>query len=167
MTNDGKVFCLIVLTLILFGCSQQSHWTSAHIHSEDKESCSNKLSYFSKDHLHGIDIEFLKIGERLNIYLNTHSTPVPAHNDSPKKAIVKIKTLDGVYSFETYRFEGGQKFLLPEEASQMLISALQSQDTPTVILPGYRSIIEVEDFSEKFDRLDRQGAMKNPFRSPL
>lgn len=160
-------WCLAVAWAILCACNKQSHWGSDQIYSDDVESRSTKLTYFSKDKIHGIDMELIRIGQRLNIYLNTHSIPAPPYNGDPKKTLVKIKTTEGVHSFEAYRFEGGQKFLLPEEASQILISALQNREAPTLILPGYRTTIETEDFSEKFDRLNRPVSQKNPFHSPL
>ncbi len=158
---------LLLFFAVLCACNKQSHWSSDQIYSNDKESQSAKLTYISKDRIHGIDMEMIRIGERLNIYLNIHSIPSPPYNGDPKKALIKIKTTEKTFSFEAYRFEGGQKFLLPEEASRMLISALQNREAPTLILPGYRTTIEAEDFLEKFDRLNGPVSQKNPFHSPL
>ncbi len=155
------------MAVIFFACSKSSHWASDRISSEDKESCSTRLSYASKDPIHGVDVEFLKIGERLNVYLHIHSIPVPAEDGNPNNALVKIKTAAGIFSFSAYRFEGGQRFLLSEEASHLLIAALQNQKDATLILPGYRSTIQAEDFSKKFHQLHHPLPLTNPFHSPL
>jgi hypothetical protein len=165
INRSSLISCFIAV--IFFACSKSSHWSSDRISSEEKESCSSRLSYTSKDRIHGVDVEFLKIGDRLNVYLHIHSIPVPPQEGNPNTAPVKIKTGEGIFSFSAYRFEGGQRFLLSEQASHLLISALQNQKEATLILPGYRSTIQPEDFSRKFHQLQHALPFTNPFHSPL
>ncbi|NGX54205.1 MAG: hypothetical protein K1000chlam4_00930 [Chlamydiae bacterium] len=57
------------------------------------------------------------------------------------------------YSFATTRMEGGQRLLLPEEATQLLISALSKTQKVTIAAPGgFSSVIS----SKKFDKLYRK-----------
>jgi hypothetical protein len=160
----GHTFFLLIL---LFGCSHHSHWTSDQMNSNKKEFCSTKLSYSSKDPLHGIDLEFLKTEDRLKLYLNVHSVPVSSYQDDPKSALLKLNIDGKMIRCQTYRFEGGQRFLLPDEIANIIIHSLQNNKEVTFILPGYRSTIKTEGFSSKFDQLIYPFPLQNPFHLPL
>ena len=151
------------LFLSLCACSSHSHWTADQVHSEKKEFSSTKLSYLSSDSIHGIDVELLKIAERLNVYLNVHSLPVPPHQGNPKSALLKLEIDGEPVRCEAYRLEGGQRFLLPEEMTKILIESLNNHKDVTLILHGYHSTIKAEDFSEKFKQLLNPSPLQNPF----
>jgi hypothetical protein len=158
---------LFLFTVLFFACSKHSHWTSDQVYSDKKEFCSTKLSYPSPDPIHGIDLEFLKIGERLNVYLNVHSVPVPAHQGNQKSTPLKLEIDGKILRCVAYRFEGGQRFLLPEEVAKILIESLQNHKDITLILPGYRSTVKAEDFTDKFIELNDPFPLQNPFYLPI
>lgn len=150
--------------LLLCACSSHSHWTADQVRSDKKEFSSTKLSYLSS---HGIDVELLKIAERLNVYLNVHSLPVPPHQGNPKSALLKLEIDGEVLRCETYRLEGGQRLLLPEDITRVLLEALNNHKDATLILQGYRTTIKAEDFSEKFKQLLNPSSLQNPFVPPI
>lgn len=152
---------------LLFSCSQSSHWTNDQVYSEQREHRSSKLCYHSKDPVHGIDLEFVQTQEQLKVYLNVHSIPIPPHQGDPKSAAVKLKCGSEQKSLIAYRLEGGQRFLLPDNAAKMLIDSLKEGQDVSISLHGYRSTIKAEDFSKKFDRLQHPSPVENPFRLPL
>ena len=158
-TNEGVTIpsnvylSTFLLFIFLFGCSRPSHWTSDQMDSSEKKFRSTKLSYLSKDSLHEIDLEFLNIEDRLKVYLNVHSVPVPPDQDDPKSALLKLNINGEMIRCQTYRFEGGQRFLLSDEVAKIVIQSLQNNKEITFILPGYRATIKAEDFSSKFDQL--------------
>lgn len=158
---------LVFAALFLFSCSKPSHWSSDQIHSGVIDCNSTKLSYFSKDPLHGIDLELIQTTESLKVYLNIHSIPIPPFRENPKAASVKIKIHSKVLICQAYRFEGGQRLLLPDEIADMLIETLKNGHEVTLSLPGYSSVIHVEDFTSKFDKLQHPFPLKNPFHLPL
>lgn len=158
---------LLFFPALLYACSTHSHWVSDQVYSNKKEFCSTKLSYFSSDRIHGIDLEFLKIGERLNLFLNVHSTPVPASQGNQKNNLLKLNIDGKMLCCEVYRLEGGQRFLLPEETAKLLIESLQNRKEITFILPGYRSTIKTEDFVEKFIEFNNPFPLQNPFYLPI
>jgi hypothetical protein len=152
--------------VLLFACSSHSHWTSDQVVSNQKEFSSTKLSYLSKDPAHGIDLEFLKLEERLNVYLNVHSIPVPPHQSNQKSALLKIDVDGEIIRCEIYRLEGGQRFLLSDELAQIVIKSLQNNKEITFTLQGYRSTIKAEDFSKKLNQLLHPFPLQNPFSLP-
>jgi hypothetical protein len=155
------------LFVLLVGCSSHSHWAADRIHSGKKEFSSTKLTHLSPDPVHGIDLELLKIEERVTVYLNIHSIPVPPHQGNPKNALVKLDIDGQTHRCEAYRLEGGQRFLLPDEMGKLLIDALQRDKEVTLTLPGYRSTVKAEDFSEKFQRFLSPPPLQNPFHLPI
>lgn len=158
---------IFLFSLLLSACASRSHWTLDQVHSDKKEHRSTKLSYYSQDPINGIDLEFLKIGERLNVYLNVHSIPVPAYRGNQKSALLKLEIGEEVVRSEAYRLEGGQRFLLSEKTARTLIESLQNHREVTFILHGYRSTVTVEDFSSKFDQLHAPFPLQNPFHLPI
>jgi hypothetical protein len=157
----------ISILLFIVGCTGHSHWTADRIHSEKKEFSSTKLSYLSADPVHGIDVELINIEERVAVYLNVHSIPVPPHQGNPKNALVKLDIDSHTHRAEAYRLEGGQRFLLPDEISKQFIEALQQGKEVTLSLPGYRSTVKAEDFSGKFQQFLAPSLMQNPFHLPM
>ena len=76
---------------IACACSKSSHWSSQQIHSDEKDHASSRLTYYSDDEIHGVDVEFIQTREHLNVYLNVHSIPVPAYEKNPTQALVTLK----------------------------------------------------------------------------
>jgi hypothetical protein len=137
------------------------------MHSSDQNHRSTRLSYFSHDPLHGIDLEFLQTPEHLKAYLNVHSMPVPPISGNPKSSLVKLKIHTETLSFQAYRLEGGQRFLLPDEITKTLIEALTNGQEVSISLSGYNSLVKAEDFSKKFEHFQHPFPLKNPFHLPL
>ena len=167
LRKNSRFLNSLLLLTFLFACSSRSHWISDQVHSDKKEYRSAKLSYLPNDPVHGIDLEFLKIGERLNVYLNIHSIPVSPYQGKAKSALLKLEIDGETLRYETYRLEGGQRFLLSEDVARILIESLQNHKDVTLILPGYRSTIRPEDFSSKFNRLHDPSLLQNPFHLPM
>ncbi len=156
-----------ILGLLLASCGSSSHWVSDQIHSEQKQHCSTKLCYLSQDPVHGIDLELVQTQEQLRAYLVVHSTPVPAYQKDPKQALLKITINSETSASPIYRFEGGQRFLLPPELACPLIEALKNNHEVSLSLSGYRTLIKPEDFSSKFEHFQHPFPLQNPFHLPL
>ena len=137
------------------------------MHSRHEESRSAKLCYHSHDPIHGIDLEFVQTQEHLKVYLNVHSIPVPAYQGNPKSVLVNLLINSEPLHCQAYRLEGGQRFLLPDEIAATLIKALKNDQEVSISLTGYRSIVQAEDFSAKFDRLQHPFPLQNPFHLPM
>lgn len=99
------------------------------------------------------------------MYLIVHSTPIPYSKDCPKKVMVKIEMDQIPMACQADRLEGGQRFLLPEKMTQMMIKAFCDKKKVTVSLPGYQSLIDGEKFMDHFQKMGRS-FMDNPFRLP-
>jgi hypothetical protein len=167
ITQPGRAWHILLLLLFLFACGKQSQWAFDQIHSKRQEFRSTKLTYRSHDPVNGIEIQFLKTEEHLNVYLNIHSIPITPYQGDPKKALLTLEIESQAIRTLAYRFTGGQRFLLSEETAQILIEALKNKKEVTVSLIGYRTILKPEDFASKFEQLLHPFPFQNPFHLPL
>lgn len=135
--------------------------------SDHKAFQSTKLAYYSRDTVHGIDVELMRTEEHLNVYLNVHSLPIAPHQGDPQKAVVTFTIEEETLHFSAYRLAGGQRFLLPEDARQVLIEALAHNNPVLISLASYRSLIQPEDFNAKFEQLLHPFPLQNPFQLPF
>ncbi len=156
--------CLILLLFLLSSCYKPSPWAFRQIRSEETSFNSTKLTYASCDSVNEIDLEFLHHQDLVRAYLNVHSRPVPPSNEDPKGALVIIKAGTEEWRFMAYRLEGGQRLLLPQEATDLLVDLLKNLKKVTLSMSGYRTTIDPEDFPHKFDTLLHPFALKNPFQ---
>lgn len=156
-----------LLSFLLFACTKQSHWAFDQVHSDHKEFRSTKLTYTSGDPLHGIDLELLKTDERLNVYLNIHSLPIAPPKSDPKSAQVTIDADGCPKRFSVYRMAGGQRFLLPEDATQLLIDSFKQRKDVSITLLGHRTVFRSEDFSVKYEKVLHPFRFQNPFHLPI
>ena len=160
------LFPFIFFSLFI-SCNKQSHWAFDQIHSDKAEFRSTKLTYYARDPVNGIDIEFLKSDDHLNAYLNIHSIPIKPYKGDPTSTLVTINIEGEASQCRAYRLAGGQRFLIPESTTQILIDALSNRKAISIALAGYRTVVQAEDFSSKFEKLFNPLSIENPFRLPF
>lgn len=167
ITNIKNSLLALAIGCIAFSCSKSSHWSSQQVHSDEKDHASSRLTYYSDDEVHGVDVEFIQTREHLNVYLNVHSIPVPAYEKNPTQALVTLKIGDETISRIVYRLSGGQRFLLSKDTVETLVNALKNQKEITLTLASYRTILKSEDFLSKFHQLVHPSSLQNPFHLPF
>lgn len=158
---------LFLLFLPLLACSRSNPWAFSQVHSEREEFRSTKLTYASHSPVNGVDLEFLKTHEKLTAFLNIHSIPIPPGKNDPKHTALFL-TIDGKRSEHTvYRLAGGQRFILDDETTALLIGALKEKQDVTLSLSSYRTLLTAEGFGQGFEKLIHPFPLENPFRLPL
>jgi hypothetical protein len=162
----GLPFLCIFFSLLI-SCNKQSHWAFDQIHSDKAEFRSTKLTYYARDPVNGIDIEFLKSDDHLNAYLNIHSTPVKPHKEEPTSALLTINIEGEVMRCRVYRLAGGQRFLISEATVQTLVDALRNHKALSIALAGYHTVVQPGDFASKFEKFLNPLSIENPFRLPF
>jgi hypothetical protein len=158
---------LLLLLCLLFSCGKQDHWAFDQIRSEKKEFSSTKLTYCSRDPVHGIDVELLKTEEHLNIYLNIHSIPIAPLRENPNHIPLTINVEGKAWHGSAYRLTGGQRFLLPSDIAQTLIEALKNHKEVALCLACYQTLLKPEDFASKYEQLLHPFPLQNPFQLPF
>jgi hypothetical protein len=164
----AQYLCLFaLLTAMLTSCRSGSRWSLDRVESGSSAFNSTKLIFPAGDPIHGIDVEFLNTSKNLYVYLNVHSTPIPALKDDPKHAFVILTIGSEKHRFEAVRREGGQRLLLPEEAVNLLIGSLQKDLPIEIKISGYSAQLTASDFSEKFKKMQQNPLFPNPFHLPF
>ncbi len=149
---------LAILLLVLFSCTHSSNWQVEHLYSDCKEHCSNKLSYLAKDHVSGIDLEIICIGDNIKAYLNLYPHTIK------QSTVIALITKESTQQFDAYCLAGGQKILLSQECLSFFLHALENNQEVQIAIGGYQSIIEPAGFQENFKKNQTFPKLLNPFQ---
>jgi hypothetical protein len=151
----------------LSACQNRDRWAYNQIESGDKKFNSTKLSHFTSDLVNGLDLEFMRIAGEVRTYLNVHSLPIPSSKEDPKTTSGFLTIGSEKYPFQACRHEGGQRLLLPQDISNILIEALSNNQTVHIKVFGYASSITAEGFEPKFQKMMKDSHLQNPFHLPF
>lgn len=88
-------------------------------------------------------------------YLNIHGKPIPPTLDSNNEVIAILEIEDERRAYRAIRMEGGQRFLLPDEAKDELIEALLAMKKTKVYLDGYATEVSSRNFSKLYCQFSR------------
>jgi hypothetical protein len=157
----------VCLLLFLFACESNKSWEVSHVQAGKKEYNSARLSYPVHDIVNGIGIEMICAQGLINTYLEVHAQHVPAYQGNDKEALVILKIEGKTFQGIGQRHEGGQRVSLPPPLQQLLTEALQLNQPVTVMLEGFFTTLEPEEFSEQFRELQSEPMIKNPFQLPF
>lgn len=153
----------LCIFFLLTSCSHSDPWAFNRIDSGDPQFNSSKLTFYSKDPINGIDLEFVQTCDHLRTYLNVHSFPVPALKDDPKASKVHLLIGTDNFHFLASRHQGGQRLLLPPEMAERIIAGLREHQPIHIKVPGYSVAIEEGEFEKKFKQLGHTPLLRNPF----
>ena len=157
----------LLLLLCCASCKSNNSWTFDRVESGSSNFNSTRMTFPSPDPINGIDVELLRTSNRLYAYLNVHSLPIPQLNNHPKHAFVYFLIGEEKHRFEALCREGGQRLLLPDEATTLLISAMQKQQTIDIKVSGYAAQVTPSGFSTYYSKMVHSPLFPNPFHLPL
>jgi hypothetical protein len=132
----------------LAACQRESPWAVSQIQTGNKAFDSSRLSYFSKDKINGIDLEWIQTETELYCYLQVHSHAI----QNPQVTLI---IGDEKEQFSCPRHRGGQRLLLPEELKQKILSALEAGSSLTLTVDDYRVTLEPTDFRRSFKKMQK------------
>jgi hypothetical protein len=146
-------FSAAIVILVLAGCSGHTRWSVKAIKAGDSEFNSSRLVYRCPSKTEGIDLEFLKTKQSLNLYFVVHSHPVPGHEGNPHRAHAVLEADGSRVSFMAHRHLGGQRVLCPAEIQEKIIKYLFDAIPVTIHLGGYQATIEPARFTEHYNKM--------------
>jgi len=139
---------LLPLLLLSTACSSQKDWNYQEVVSKSSQFDSALLQYHSANELTGVGVELIKGSFGTLGYLNVVARQIPPLPDNPETAIVVFEIDDEKIPYKAERMKGGQRLLLPDEATEKLIATLKSNQTITIYLNGYMTKLEQSNFSK-------------------
>jgi hypothetical protein len=158
---------LSLLPLFLVGCATKGNWKLSHVQSGSAKFNSSKLTYLASDKLNGIDLEILCTQTSSHAFVNVHSHPIKPYKGDPKVAYLTVRIGEESIPCLAARHEGGHRLLLPQEIQDAIIQALYEQKTIVLETSGYKSELEPQDFSKKYQKLKKPPSFSNPFHLPF
>lgn len=150
-TKEGIFFLLL---FFMASCSKSCYWKYQEIETQCPLYRTASLFHQSDNQFSGLKLEFLKGSYGTKGFISVFASEIPPALEDPKMSRVIIAIDETVESFLAVRMEGGQKVLLPENATFLLIDALQAQRKVVVALDGYYSEIPACDFPKFYKSFD-------------
>lgn len=129
----------LFLLLFISACSPQKNWIYREVSSKLPEFESSYLQLPPQNELTGIGVEILSCVTGTTAYLNVISRQIPPFQGNPAEAIVVFQIGDEKIPYKAHRMEGGQRLLLPHEATEKLIKVLSQDKTLKIYLDGYQT----------------------------
>ncbi len=131
----------VALLLLLSACASKNVWHMQKVLSKLPDQHSMLISYHPKNEITGIGVELLtgSFGKRAILYVCARQIPSLPH--APHQANVIFLIDEEQHCYKAQKMEGGQKVLLPEEATKMLFEAVECNKGVTIVLDGYLSKI--------------------------
>lgn len=92
-----------------------------------------------------------RCGQRL--YLNVYTLEFPFEEDDPGKAEIVMTIDDQSYRFMTDRFSGGQRLLIPPDATELMIQSLLACQNVRIEIGRYSANLTSNNFYPSFTKL--------------
>lgn len=120
---------------LLSACTSTQHWKV----SQHKTTPSVYWCFKPENAFNGVSVEIIEKQCDQVAYLGVLSREIPPYDADPTKAKVTLIIDTQNLSFLAHRMQGGQRLLLPLEATKQLISALAAKKKVVVALQGFVS----------------------------
>lgn len=154
----------VIFFLLLLSCSVSTKW---HVTQTDLgNQKSSHLVYELENHYTGVQLEFLRIGEEMSGYLSVQSKEIDKERSRsiPLEIAIENKSRKGM----AFVYEGGQKFKLDDETTQLILQALLEEKTISIRFSRYVQEINGTHFNKKYqewmrDSLSRVFFLKKMF----
>lgn len=130
----------------IFSCSTPCAWVYDDVETACSQYNSSRI-YLTRHHPDtGIDVEIIRTRDGMRMYLNFSSFPIKslAHDSTKGEVCILINGSSTIV--EAFRFEGGQRLLLPCSGTHLIIESLLV-GTPVTLSTGcYREVLTPQNF---------------------
>lgn len=147
-----------MLLLLSFASCVKKPWQFREMEGKCPRSCLAKLSYPAEDCFSGLELSFLKGDFGIKGMIDVFSRSIPTIDQEQHFSSVWI-CIDGEsYYFTAYRMEGGQRLLLPDEATDLLLYHLEAKKSITIQLENYSATFCPANFPRLYSRFSANEA---------
>lgn len=131
-------------------CRSESHWQCDAIKVQNSTYSSGRLIYKDNFVFPELELEFIKVDNKLYGYLNVcFQGTTPTCEENSKSNLVLIIDKEN-FPFLVTRLSGGQRLILNQEIIKYLFSALQGNKTVKVAIDSLEEEISLVGFSENY-----------------
>lgn len=137
---------LLVLSLFLIACRQESPWKSQEMSTYCKASNSLRFTYPPQEASEGFEVEFLFAQELLTCHFNLLLYPLPfiRRTEYP----ITFTSGQETATYPAYIHKGGQKLTLSQEGMNHFLSLLNSTPSIHISFQGHSQVIQSQGFKK-------------------
>jgi|GEM_PF-6145474 len=111
---------------------------------------SSRLVHSALDSFSGLELEFLRVGDKVFSYLKVHSGSIKSTDEKTVKINIQFKNQVIVDSANLHL--GGQKISLRKDLTNLILFALQDGADVTIQVDGFETTFESKNFSHLYKR---------------
>jgi len=150
-TPRKRALALFLIILSLSSCQQNCRqWDFTKIPGECPPTTFARAYLPACSNLNGIAAEFLSIGGELHLFLNALLFEFPSSESDPCVSIVTVKINDTELEYPAERLDGGQRLMMPQEATETIVAALCEGLCVEVSVGSYRETLISTRFQETY-----------------
>ena len=141
--------------LFLLGGCQKSNWKSSAIYGANEASYSTRIAQEAVGNPY-IEFELVKTHKGEKGYILFHIEKIQGSKQHPDQITATLTSDDNItHTFTASRLRGGQRILLPNEMTSLIISQLNQGHTIQIILENLGLKISPDGFDKAFKNLNR------------
>lgn len=152
---EKRAFSALFLFLLATSCSSSScpKWQI-----EETITCSpcynsGKIFFPPPDEFSGLELELARGPDDVRMYINVFSIEISGEADDSNAAQVLVDFGGEAETFTANILQGGQRLLLPPEATERILSSLLDGDYITISVDRYKAEIPSENFPKLYNSL--------------
>lgn len=159
------LFILVLLT----ACTHRTHWTLDAIAAGDARYDSTRLTYQNQDRFSPLRLEFLKMGETIDLVLSlTQYSITPTQEDPPSVLVRLIIGEEPPFEEMVPLCEGHMRLRLSQETATKMIKALQEGSKIDILIDDLVETIQSDHFAESYKKfMGKDTFLKNFFTRPF
>lgn len=152
-SRKKAVSAFFLLFFSFLSCSSPSSWQSSHHYQSPRAYRSKQILCKASDSYKTIQLEIIKTPSSLCAYLHTLSQEFSELESFKGYSEVTLSTENDKKLFIAPRLQGGQKILLPEEALQWILNALNQNETVLVQVGSHLGEFPITDLPQEIHHL--------------
>ena len=147
-----KKVCICAV-LLLTACTQSTHWTLDSIAAGDIRYNSARLKYQNSEQLSPLRLEFLKMGDSVDLVLSLTQYAITPTQETPPSVLVRFAMGDDPPFEEMVPLcVGHMRLKISHETAEKMIKALQEGNKVDILIDDITETIQSERFAEKYKK---------------
>jgi hypothetical protein len=146
---------LAFFLILLSSCSKPcQEWEFEETITDCSAFNSAKVSLSPTNEFRGLELELTKNAYDSRMYINVYSRQIQENPEQPGLVDFSIQINEETYENVGYLFEGGQRILMPTDATLLVINALTENKIITISVQQYSSEIIPTNFQKHLKNLN-------------
>ena len=148
-----------IIFFLLLSCSISTRWHVTQTNLGKQQS--SHLFYNLENPYLGVQLEFLRIGEEISGYLYVKSRGI--NKEQFRSIPLEIAIENENWKGMVLVYEGGQKFKLDDETTQLILKGLLKEKTVSIRFSRYTQEINGDHFTKKYQEWMRDSVSWSSF----